>query len=285
MSYLKMTIAMIIFGSADFFLADIGLPAAVISCVRAVVGMAFLAVVLGFYKNRSGFAAFKKNWFAIVLAGMALAFNWIFLLEAHQRTAGSVVTVCYYLAPVMVLLIAPLFLREKVTLLGVACTLGAYAGAVLLSGALGSEYPEIIGVMYALIGAVLFCAVIIINKKIGSITCLDNAFYQFAVASVVSVAYAIVTLQGVSVSVNIHTVWKLLVVSILHTAVAYSLVFSAVKKLSAQSWAQMSFLELPAAVGLRYLMYKQSLTHIEILGVVLIIVFVIIGCFLRKNRR
>ena len=285
MSYLKMTIAMIIFASADFFLADIGLPAAVVSCVRAVVGMAFLAVILGFYKNRSGFAAFKKNWFSIILAGVALAFNWIFLLEAHQRTAGAVVTVCYYLAPVMVLLMAPLFLREKVTLLGTACTLGAYAGAVLLSGALGSEYPEIIGLMYALISAVLLCAVIIINKKITSITCLDNAFYQFVVASVVCVAYAVVTLQGVTVSVNIHTVWKLLVVSIIHTALAYSLLFSAAKRLSAQSWAQMSFLELPAAVGLGYLFYRQNLNHIEILGVALVIVFVIIGCFLRKNRR
>ena len=285
MSYLKMTISMIIFASADFFLAGIGLPAAVVSCVRAVVGMAFLAVALGFYKSRSGFAAFKKNCVAIILSGVSLAFNWMFLLEAYQRTAGSVVTVCYYLAPVMVLLVAPLFLRERVTLLGVACILGAYAGAVLLSGALGSEYPDIIGVMYALISAALLCAVIIINKKIGSITCLDNAFYQFAVASVISVAYAVVTLQGVTISVNIHTVWKLLVVSILHTAIAYSLVFSAAKRLLAQNWALMSFIELPAAVGLRRLLYGQSINHIEILGVVLIAGFVIIGCFLRKNRR
>ena len=285
MSYVRMILAMIIFASSDFFLADIGLPAAVIFCVRAVVGMAFLAVILGFYKNRSGFLAFKKNAVYIILAGMALAFNQIFLLEAYQRTANSIVTVCYYIAPLLVLFMAPLFLREKVSLLSIACTLGAYAGAVLLSGALGDEYPNIIGVMYALIGAGLYCTVIVLNKKIGTITCIDNAFYQLVVASVVSVTYAIVTLQGVSVTVNIHTVWKMLLVSIVHTAVAYSLMFSAGKKLSAQNWGLLSYIEPLAAVGIGYFVYRHQLNNIEILGAILIFCFVFIGCVLRKKRK
>jgi len=261
------------------------LPSVVIFCVRAVVGMAFLAVVLGFYKSRSGFSAFKKNAVPIILAGVALAFNQIFLFEAYQRTTNSIVTVCYYIAPLLVLFMAPLFLREKVTLLSVACTLGAYAGAVLLSGALGDEYPNMVGVMYALIGAGLYCTVIIINKKIGVITSLDNAFYQLVVASVVSVVYAIITLRGVSVTVNIHTVWKMLLVSIVHTAIAYTLIFSAAKKLSAQNWGLMSYIEPLAAVAIGCFVYKRQLNNIELLGVVLIFCFVIIGCVLKKRRR
>ncbi len=284
MNYFKMTLAMIIFASGGIFFTGIGLPPAIVASVRAVVGMAFLAVVLGFYRSRSGFAGFKKNAFAIILSGVALAFNWIFLFSAYQRTTDGVVAVCYGLAPVMVLLTAPLFLREKVTLLNVACVLGAFAGTVLLSGVFGNKYPDIIGVMYALIAAALYCAVIIINKKIGNITCLDNAFYQFVVASVVSVAYAFFTVRNVTFTVTSQAVWKLLVISVLHTGIAYALMYSAMKKMTAQSWGILSYIEPLAAAVIGYFILEHNLNHIQLLGAFLILGFVLIAGFVKKRR-
>lgn len=284
MNYFKMTLAMTIFASGSIFFTGIGLPPAIIAAVRAIVGMAFLAVVLGFCRSRSGFAGFKKNAFCIIFSGIALAFNWIFLFSAYQRTSGSVVTVCYGVAPMLVLITAPLFLREKVTLLNVACTLGAFAGTVLVSGIFANKSPDIIGVMYALIAAALYCAVIILNKNIGNITCLDNAFYQFVVASIVSVAYAVFAAKNVSFAINSQVAWKLLIVSVVHTGIAYSLMYSAMKKMSAQSWGIMSYIEPLAAAVISYFILDRNLNHIQMLGAILILGFVLIAGFIKKRR-
>lgn len=284
MSYFKMTLAMIIFASGSLLYNSLGLPGAVVAAVRGVIGMAFVAVVLGFCKSRSGFSAFKKNALAIIASGFALAFGWIFLHWAHGRTGSSVVMVCYGVAPLLVLLAAPLFLREKSSLLNVACTLGAFAGTILVSGVFANKYPDIIAVMYALIAAALYCAVIIINKKISNINALENAFYQFVVAGIVSIAYAVFTVKGVEFTVTTQSALRLLIICILHTGIAYGLMYSAMKKMSAQMWGIMSFIEPLAYAVLGYFIIDRDLNHIQFLGAIMILSFVLIAGFVKRRR-
>jgi len=284
MSYFKMTLAMIIFASGSLLYNSLGLPGAVVAAVRGVIGMAFVAVVLGFCKSRSGFSAFKKNALAIIASGFALALGWIFLHWAHGRTGSSVVMVCYGVAPLLVLLAAPLFLREKSSLLNVACTLGAFAGTILVSGVFANKYPDIIAVMYALIAAALYCAVIIINKKISNINALENAFYQFVVAGIVSIAYAVFTVKGVEFTVTTQSALRLLIICILHTGIAYGLMYSAMKKMSAQMWGIMSFIEPLAYAVLGYFIIDRDLNHIQFLGAIMILGFVLIAGFVKRRR-
>lgn len=284
MNYFKMTLAMIIFASGSLLYNSLGLPPAVVAAVRGVVGMAFVAVILGFCKSRSGFSAFKKNAFAIICSGIALAFNWIFLLSAFSHTGPSVVTACYGVAPLLVLIMAPLFLREKSSLLHVACTLGAFAGVILISGVFANKYPNIIAVVYALIAAALYCAVIIINKKISNINALENAFYQFVVAGIVAIAYAVFTVKGVAFTVTTQSALRLLAICILHTGIAYGLMYSAMKKMSAQMWGIMSYVEPLAVAVLGYFLIDRNLNHIQFLGAAMILGFVLIAGFVKKRR-
>ena len=52
MGKIKMVLAMIIFGTIGIFINKIALPSAFVACMRAIVGTAFLAIILGFYPNR-----------------------------------------------------------------------------------------------------------------------------------------------------------------------------------------------------------------------------------------
>ena len=284
MGNLKMVLAMTIFGSIGIFVHKIGLPPAIIACIRAIVGTAFLAIILGFYNNRSNFTAFRKNAVPIILSGVALAFNWIFLFEAYRNTSIPVATVCYNLAPVFVLILSPIILRERITVLNVACTLGSLAGAVLISGVLTNDVANKAGVTYAILAAILYCAVMILNKKISGISSLDNSFYQMAVASVVTVIYSVLTVDMKEVTFSGNVGWMLLLLGILHTAIAYSLTFSASKRMTAQAWGVLSYLEPATAIVLAYILLKQNLTSIEILGTVMIFGFAIINGIVRRRR-
>lgn len=284
MGNLKMVLAMTIFGSIGIFVHEIGLPPAIIACIRAIVGTAFLAIILGFYNHRSNFASFRKNAVPIILSGVALAFNWIFLFEAYRNTSIPVATVCYNLAPVFVLILSPIILRERITILNVACTLGSLAGAVLISGVLTNDAANKAGVTYAILAAILYCAVMILNKKISGISSLDNSFYQMAIASVVTVIYSVLTVDMTTVTFSGNVGWMLLLLGILHTAIAYSLTFSASKRMTAQAWGVLSYLEPATAIVLAFVILKQNLTSIEILGTIMIFGFAIINGIVRRRR-
>lgn len=285
MGKLKMILAMVIFGSIGIFVSQIALPSAVIACVRAVIGTAFLAIILGFYKDRSDFSSFKKNIVPIILSGAALGFNWVFLFEAYKYTTIPIATVCYNMAPVFVLILSPIILRERLTVLNVACTLGALAGAILISGVLGTEAIHRTGVMYALVAALLYCAVMILNKKISGISSLDNAFYQMAVASVVTICYTVATVDMSAVVITENTGWMLLILGIVHTGLAYALTFSAAKKMTAQGWGILSYLDPATAIVLAIVILHQPYGPIEILGTAMIFGFALINSFYKSKRR
>lgn len=285
MSNLKMVLGMAIFGSIGIFVHEIGLPPAVIASIRAIVGAAFLAIILGFYNNRANLSNVRKNIIPIIISGTALAFNWIFLFRAYQQTTIPIATVCYNLAPVFVLILSPIILRERITLVSVACTLGALAGAILLSGITSGDSVNMSGVSYAIIAAVLYAVIMITNKKISGISSLDNAFYQMAVASVVSVAYSVFTVDMTAVSFGGKVGWMLLLLGILHTAIAYALVFSASKRMTAQAWGILSYLEPATAIVLAFFLLKQPLKPIEVLGTVMVFGFAIINALVRRKKR
>jgi RarD protein len=284
MSNLKMILGMTIFGSIGIFVHEIGLPPAVIASIRAIVGTAFLAIILGFYSNRANLSDVKKNLLPIIISGTALGFNWIFLFQAYQQTTIPVATVCYNLAPVFVLVLSPILLRERVTPVSIACTLGALAGAILLSGITSGDAVNKTGVTYAIIAAILYAVIMLTNKKISGISSLDNAFYQMAVASVVTIAYSVFTVDMSTVTIGGNVGWMLLVLGILHTAVAYALVFSASKRMTAQAWGILSYLEPATAIVLAFFLLKQPITNIEILGAVMVFGFALINGLVRRKR-
>ncbi len=285
MGKIKMVLAMVIFGSIGIFVSQMSLPAAIIACVRAVIGTAFLAILLGFYKDRSDFSSFKKNAVAIILSGAALGLNWVFLFEAYKYTTIPIATVCYNMAPVFVLVLSPIILRERLTILNIACTLGALAGAILISGVLGTQAVHRTGVIYALIAALLYCAVMILNKKISGISSLDNAFYQMSVASVVTIVYAVATVDMSAVVITENTAWLLLVLGIIHTGVAYALTFSAAKKMTAQAWGIFSYIDPATAIVLAIVILHQPYGPVEILGTAMIFGFAFINGFYKSRRR
>lgn len=285
MSNLKMILGMTIFGSIGIFVHKIGLPPAIIASIRAIVGAAFLAIILGFYSNRANLSDVKKNIIPIAISGTALGFNWIFLFQAYQQTTIPIATVCYNLAPVFVLVLSPVLLREKVTLVSVACTLGALAGAILLSGVTSGDALNVTGVTYAVIAAILYAVIMLTNKKISGISSLDNAFYQMAVASVVTIAYSVFTVDMSTVTFGGNIGWMLLVLGILHTAIAYALVFSASKRMAAQAWGILSYLEPATAIILAFFLLKQPITAIEALGAVMVFGFALINALVKRRKR
>jgi phosphate:Na+ symporter len=58
-------------------------------------------------------AAVRKNSFWLSMSGISLGLNWIFLFAAYVTTTVAIASLCNYMAPLIVILIAPVVLNEK----------------------------------------------------------------------------------------------------------------------------------------------------------------------------
>ena len=106
--------AMAIFGTVGLCVENIPLPSATIACLRGVLGLVFLLGVMTLSGKKPDKLCIRQNLPILLLSGAAIGGNWILLFEAYRYTTIATATICYYLAPVFLVLASPL-LGERLT--------------------------------------------------------------------------------------------------------------------------------------------------------------------------
>ncbi len=270
---LKMTVSMLIFGSIGLVARGIALPSAVIALARGAVGTVFLLIAGLFLRKKISLSAWEKNALPLIISGAAIGFNWIFLFESYRYTTIATATVCYYTAPVIVVMLSPLVLKERLSPLRMACVAVSLIGIVLVAGdqSIGSGTQNLYGIGFGL-GAALFYSVIMLsNKFLKEIDSMDSTVAQLGIAAVVLLPYVLLTGQTADLSFNTTTLCLLLIAGIVHTGIGYLLYFSAMQGLSAQSIALCSYIDPVSAVIFSAVLLSEPMGALQIVGAVMIL--------------
>lgn len=274
----SIVISMLIFGTIGIFVHYIPMPSSVTALIRGVVGTLFLLVFSRVRNTHVDWTTVRANLGMLAVSGAFIGFNWILLFEAYRYTTVPTATLCYYLAPVFVILASPILFREKLTLKKGFCVLGALAGMVLVTGVLetgfsgGSELP---GIMFGVGAAVLYASVVIMNKKLTDVQAFDRTVVQLGAAALALVPYVLVTQQDTHLEWTPGVIGLLLLVGVVHTGFAYALYFGAIKELPAQTSAILSYIDPVSAIFLSALFLGERLTLPGTIGAVLVL-----GCTL-----
>lgn len=263
--------AMLIFGTLGIFIRQINLPSAVIALLRAVIGTVSIGIFMLVTKQKLDFKTIKKNAPYLLFSGAALGFNWILLFEAYRYTTIAVATLCYYMAPVFVILLSPVVLKEKLTPTRFICSGVAIVGAVLISGATISEGQSFKGVIFGLLAAVLYCSIILTNKFIKNQSSTETTFLQLLISAVIMLPYVALTQRVTVADFDIKTITLVLTVGIIHTGIAYVLYFGSVQRIPAQTAAVFSYIDPVSSIILSALILSQQMTAVQIAGTVLIL--------------
>lgn len=283
---LSLLTAMIIWGSIGLFRRFIPLPSGVIAEFRAVGGAAFLLLLMVFRKDRPDLSAVRKNLLPLILSGTFIGFNWILLFEAYRYTSVAVATLCYYMAPMIVILVSPLLLHERLTGRKLICLLITLAGMALVSGVFDPSSGETgaKGILLGLAAAVLYAGVMLTNKRISGVPAMDKTISQLSVAAVVLLPYVLLTESAPLAAYTPLCIAMLAVVAVVHTGLSYALYFGSMKDLPAQTVALMSYIDPVVAVLLSALVLKEPMSLPGALGAALIL-GAVIACELPEKQK
>ena len=267
--------AMLIFGTIAIFVRNIELTSKEIAVLRGVIGSIFLLGVMLFSKEKTSFSAIKKNLPILVLSGLGVGANWIFLFEAYKYTTVSIATLSYYCAPIFVTIMAPIILKEKISLIKFLCVCTAMVGMLCIvgtnKGSIGEGYNHFLGIIYGLTAAVGYASVILMNKFIKGLKGVETTVTQLVFASILLLPYVMIT-SGFDFSKMTGISWGYMIfLGIVHTGFAYALYFSSLNELKGQTIAVLSYIDPITAVLISALFLGEQLTMFQIIGGVLIL--------------
>lgn len=261
---------MVIFGTIGIFRNFIPYSSSLIAFARGLIGTLFLLAVILIRGKKIDFKAIKKNLLLLCISGAFIGFNWILLFESYRYTTVATATLCYYMAPVIVIILSPFILKERLTLKKAVCALCAIAGMIIISGIFGDASPSFSGIMLGLGAAALYATVIILNKFIIGVGDYEKTLIQLGTAAIAILPYILLTEDFSKITIAPTPVILLLVVGVLHTGIAYTLYFGSIGELRAQTAAIFSYIDPVVAIVLSAIIFKD-LSIENVIGSLLII--------------
>lgn len=270
----RLMIAMLIFGSIGLFVKNIQLASSEIALFRGIIGSVFLLGASFVVKQKISWINMKRNLLLLILSGAAIGFNWIFLFEAYRYTSIANATVSYYFAPIFVMLLSPIVLKEKLTMIKVGSIMIAMLGLFLIvqNGSIGSSTDHhLVGIFYGLIAASLYASVILMNKFIKGLSGFETTLIQLTAASLVLLPYVLLKEDMNLVSLEIKSLVFIVILGIIHTGFAYFLYFGAIQVLKGQTIAVLSYIDPIFAVMISALFLHENMSFIQIFGGILIL--------------
>ena len=267
-SKLMLITSMVIFGTIGIFRRQIPLESSTLALARGVIGTLALLVFLQIAGQKLNFASIKRNAMLLLVSGAFIGINWILLFEAYNHTTVAIATLCYYMAPIFVILVSPLVLRERLTGHKLLCVLVALMGMILVSGVLkpDSGHSDFSGVLFGLGAAAFYASVIIMNQKIRNISAYDKTIVQLGAAALVVLPYVLLTDSTDWAAMTPFAVAMVLVVGLVHTGVAYVLYFGSMDKVPAQTVALFGYIDPIVAILLSAFLLSEAMGVYEIIG-------------------
>lgn len=267
----QLVLSMFIFGTIGVFRRWIPFPSSVVALARSAIGLLFLLLLRAVRHEPIDHAAVRKNLVKLLILGAMLGFNWIFLFEAYNHTSVAAATMCYYMAPVFIILLSPVVFGEKITPRKGLCALAAVFGMVLVSDVFSSGLHGARGLVYGLIAASLYAAIVIVNRTLRDISAEDRTILQFAAAALVMLPYVLLTEDLRALRFTPQVALLLLVVGVVHTGLAYVLYFGSIADVFAQTAALLSYIDPVVAVLLSLTLLHESMSPAAIFGAALVI--------------
>lgn len=277
-------VSLLIFGSNGVFASHIDMTSAEIVCMRTLIGSLALILVLLISRIKLDWAVMKREAFKLIAAGICLGVNWALLFEAYKLMSVSIATLTYYLAPIIVLILSPLLLREKQSARAYIGMGAAVVGLVLAVG-LGDASVTATGLIVGLGSAVFYAGLIIFNKKIDGVTGLPLTTIEMVIAACVMLPYVLLTGGHVGFPPDMEGTLYLIFLCLVNTGLACWLYFSSMNRLPARAVALFGYVDPVSALIFSAVFLGDRMGVLQIVGAVLVFAGAAFGQSKSKSDR
>ncbi|MGF9601123.1 EamA family transporter [Bacillus subtilis] len=267
-SKIQFILSMIIFGTMGLVVRYIDLSSSETALLSSSIGCLFLTFVFFMMKKTLPWKLVKANAYILLLSGIALGGNWIFLYQAYDHTTLTNATLGYYFAPVFVMILSPLVLKEQLPIKKMVCIGVAIIGMLLIvgNGISASGTEDLLGIFFGLGAAAFYAALMLLNKFIHHMGRLEITIIQLGITALLLLPYIFFT-EGFGIfGLSKSSVPFIIILGIVNTGIGFWLFFSGMQKLKGQSIAMLSYVDPFVAILISALILQEQMTIVQMLG-------------------
>ena len=278
--YLMFVAAMLIFGSNGVFASMLEMSGAQLVLLRTLIGGAVLLIIILISRSRTPKEVLLREKWRLLFAGVCLGANWALLFEAYNLMNVSLATLTYYTAPVLVLVLAPLVLKERQNGLAYFGMAVVIVGMLLVVGTdFGGGGVSATGLIVGLGSAVFYAMLMLVNKQITGVSGLNLTFIEIVIAAVILLPYVLATSGGVPLPTDARGIFALLFLCTVNTGFACWLYFSSMNRLPAKAVALMGYFDPVSALIFSAVFLDERLSGLQLAGAVLVLAGALVGQF------
>ncbi len=266
----EMIAAMLISGTIGWFVLVSGVSVIEVVFWRCVIGgltLLLVCALLGYL--RLDLLSWAKVGLA-VLSGVAIVGNWLLLFESYSHASIAISTAVYNVQPFMLVLLAAVFLGEKITVMKLAWLSMAFLGMLAIVTAHGDQQSGgdyLVGIGLALGAAFLYAIAALIIKRLKEVPPHLMALIQVATGAVL-----LAPLLPWNILTAAPNAWAALVtLGMVHTGLMYVLLYGAIQKLPTAITGALSFIYPIAAIFVDWFAFGHRLGWLQWLGVAAIL--------------
>lgn len=282
---IKLTVSMALFGSIGFFTVHTGVPATELVFVRCICATLFLGgmwLITGGHKSE---VWDKKEILQTIICGVFIVLNWVFLFKAFEEMSISIAISIYNLAPIFVLILGAIFLKEKMTIQALVATITCFIGSIFIIGLQNfvsfSEFMQS-GFVWALLSAVFYALTMLTSKTITKLSSYALTYIQTTVGIVMLLPFIDFALFDGLTSTN----WfYILGTGFIHTGFVYYLFFDSIRSLSTILVSVLVFVDPVVAILLDMLLLDFMPSIVQTMGILLIFGGIFYTLYVPKKKR
>lgn len=294
-AYIKYITALLLFGSNGIIASFIDLPSEQIILLRTFLGGSLLMMIAAAMRSFRGISAHGRDSLFVILSGLCMGVSWIFQYEAYRLIGIGVTSVLYCIGPILLVILAQFVFRERITSAKVLCLSAVTAGAVLTGGMTLQQGAGAAGIICALMCALAYAGMILLNKQSRHVTGLANASIQMAAAFSVTLIFSLLKIIAgqlpalsnnaiTDLNVVMHGVTEIfatvtslgewtpvLILGMINTGIGCYLYFSSISEIPAQTVAVCDYIEPMSAVLLSAIILGEHMSAFQIAGTSMIL--------------
>ena len=282
-AYFKYVTALILFGLNGIVASHISLSSYEIVFTRTLIGSLFLILIFSISKQKWEFWRNKRHFAYIVISGVAMGANFMFLFEAYVTIGVSIATLAYSCGPVIVMILSPVIFKEKLTAFKLFGFFTVVLGMFCVNGQSIVQGKVSWGLIFAMMAALMYALMVIFNKKATKIIGLENPMWQLII-SFLTIAVFVGLKQGFSINIFQGNLVPILVLGIMNTGIGCYFYFSSIGKLPSQTVAICGYLEPLSALIFSSVLLGESLNFVQMVGAFLILGGAAVGELFRHKK-
>ena len=259
-----------VLGTVGVFVHQAGADPWTATWFRCAFGWLGLSVWLGATGHIGQLRLARADVVGVLASGVLLVLAWGLFFVAMSHVPAGMATLLFHVQPLWLLLLGPVVLRETVDRQSWQAVALAMLGLVLASGVAqglgGGAAPGAkpwLGVVLCLIGSGCTAGVSLSARKLQGVSAPALAWWHCAMGSAALLVWPLT--QGWP-AWGASWAW-LAGLGLIHTALAYGLMYAGMARLPAGRIARLQFIYPAVALALDWAVYGQRLGAVQLAGV------------------